>query len=91
MSGMLDRFMIVCLPTTGSIYLAKMGAKSGEPIATRDVDGEVLLALVDSLLLDLAPGVGAARYIRVTRPGGEPACYDLRLEPIDAATFEGEL
>lgn len=91
MSGMLDRFAIAFDFDAGAILLTKLGAAGGRVVDRRRVDGEVVGALVDCLTDGLEPGEGTAQFIRVTRRDGSRACFDLRLEPIAEADFEGAL
>lgn len=89
MSGMLDRFGIAFDYDANAIMLTKVGAAGGRVVDRRNVNGEVLAAIVDCLANGCEPGEGIAHYIRVTRRDGSRACFDLRLEPIAEAIFEG--
>lgn len=91
MSGMLDRFAIAFDYDANAIMLTKLGAAGGRVIDSRNVNGEVLGALVDCLTNGCDEGEGIAHFIRVTRRDGSRACFDLRLEPIAEADFEGAL
>ncbi len=89
--SLLDTITIASDPETGAIIMAKRGALGGRIIDQREVAGEVLAALVACLTHGLEAGQGSAHYLRVTRPDGGRACYDLRLAPIAEAIFEGEI